>query len=39
MFSSGFYTLARSRVKQLALEKASWDKLATTVRLIFNDGK
>ena len=32
-----FYALTRAGRKQLAAEKASWDRLATTVRLIFDD--
>ena len=30
-----FYSLTRAGHKQLALEKASWDKLTAAVRLIF----
>ena len=33
-----FYALTRAGRKQLALEKASWNKLTTAVRLIFNEG-
>ncbi|RPJ85539.1 MAG: PadR family transcriptional regulator [Acidobacteria bacterium] len=34
-----FYTLTRTGEKQLAVEKASWNRLATAVRLIFDDGR
>jgi transcriptional regulator len=33
-----FYALTRAGRKQLAVEKASWDQLALSVRLIFNEG-
>ena len=33
-----FYALTRSGRKQLAVEKASWDKLTAAVQLIFNEG-
>jgi PadR family transcriptional regulator PadR len=33
-----FYVLTRAGHKQLAAEKASWDRLSTAVRLIFNEG-
>jgi PadR family transcriptional regulator, regulatory protein PadR len=33
-----FYALTRAGHKQLALEKASWDKLTAAVRLIFAEG-
>lgn len=33
-----FYALTRAGRKQLALEKASWNRLASAVRLIFNEG-
>ena len=33
------YTLTRAGEKQLAVEKASWDRLSGAVRLIFNEGK
>ena len=33
-----FYALTRAGRKQLALEKASWQRLAGAVRLIFNEG-
>jgi transcriptional regulator len=33
-----FYALTRAGQKQLAVERASWDRLATAVRLIFNEG-
>jgi PadR family transcriptional regulator, regulatory protein PadR len=33
-----FYSLTRSGLKQLALEKESWDRLATAVQLIFSEG-
>ena len=33
-----FYALTRAGRKQLAVEKASWDKLTTAVQLIFNEG-
>lgn len=32
-----FYTLTRAGRKQLAAEKADWNRLATAVRLIFNE--
>jgi transcriptional regulator len=34
-----FYSLTRAGEKQLAAEKESWKRLATAVRLIFNEGK
>jgi transcriptional regulator len=33
-----FYALTRAGHKQLAREKASWNRLTTAVRLIFNEG-
>jgi transcriptional regulator len=33
-----FYALTRAGRKQLAREKASWDRLTTAVRLIFDEG-
>lgn len=33
-----FYALTRSGHKQLALEKASWDRLTGAVQLIFSEG-
>jgi transcriptional regulator len=33
-----FYALTRAGHKQLALEKASWDRLTSAVRLIFDEG-
>lgn len=33
-----FYSLTRSGRKQLAVEKASWDRLSTAVNLIFAEG-
>jgi transcriptional regulator len=33
-----FYSLTRAGRKQLAVEKASWDRLATAVKLIFSEG-
>src|SRR5947208_15827524 len=33
-----FYSLTRAGEKQLAVEKASWNRLTTAVRLIFNEG-
>jgi DNA-binding PadR family transcriptional regulator len=33
-----FYALTRAGRRQLAREKASWDRLTTAVRLIFNEG-
>ena len=33
-----FYALTRAGRRQLAIEKASWDRLTTAVRLIFNEG-
>jgi len=32
-----FYSLTRAGEKQLAVEKASWDRLTEAVRLIFNE--
>ena len=34
-----FYALTRSGHRQLAVEKASWDRLTTAVRLIFGEGE
>jgi transcriptional regulator len=34
-----FYALTRAGQKQLAAEKASWDRLASAVQLIFNEGQ
>jgi PadR family transcriptional regulator PadR len=34
-----FYSLTRAGQKQLALEKESWDRLTTAVRLIFDEGQ
>ncbi len=34
-----FYTLTRTGEKQLAVERASWNRLATAVRLIFDEGR
>ena len=33
-----FYALTRAGHKQLAREKASWDRLTAAVQLIFNEG-
>ncbi|HET9358541.1 MAG TPA: PadR family transcriptional regulator [Vicinamibacterales bacterium] len=33
-----FYAITRAGHKQLAIEKASWDRLTVAVRLIFNEG-
>jgi PadR family transcriptional regulator, regulatory protein PadR len=33
-----FYSLTRAGEKQLALEKATWDRLTAAVDLIFNEG-
>ena len=33
-----FYALTRAGRKQLAVERASWDKLTAAVQLIFNEG-
>jgi PadR family transcriptional regulator PadR len=33
-----FYALTRAGHKQLARERASWDRLTAAVRLIFNEG-
>ena len=33
-----FYALTNAGRKQLAVEKASWDKLTAAVQLIFNEG-
>jgi PadR family transcriptional regulator len=33
-----FYSLTRSGRKQLAVERASWDRLTGAVKLIFNEG-
>jgi PadR family transcriptional regulator, regulatory protein PadR len=32
------YSLTRAGHKQLAVEKESWDRLTTTVQLVFNEG-
>ena len=34
-----FYALTRAGEKQLAIEKESWDRLTTAVRLIFREGQ
>jgi transcriptional regulator len=34
-----FYSLTRAGEKQLEVEKESWKRLATAVRLIFNEGR
>ena len=34
-----FYTLTKAGKKQLAVEKAGWDRLATAITLIFNEAK
>jgi transcriptional regulator len=34
-----FYALTRAGVKQLALEKDSWNRLTDAVRLIFDEGR
>ena len=34
-----FYSLTRAGQAQLATEKASWDRLTASVRLIFNEGE
>ena len=34
-----FYSLTRAGDKQLAVEKESWNRLTTAVRLIFNEGQ
>ena len=34
-----FYALTKSGQKQLAVEKATWDRLAVAVQLIFNEGE
>ena len=34
-----FYALTRSGQKQLAVEKATWNRLIDAVQLIFNEGK
>jgi PadR family transcriptional regulator PadR len=34
-----FYALTRAGQKQLALEKATWDRLTAAVELIFNEGE
>ena len=34
-----FYALTRAGHKQLAEEKATWDRLAGAVKLIFNEGR
>jgi PadR family transcriptional regulator, regulatory protein PadR len=33
-----FYSITRAGLKQLATEKATWDRLAAAVQLIFNEG-
>ena len=33
-----FYALTKAGEKQLAVEKASWDRLSAAVQLIFNEG-
>ncbi len=33
-----FYTLTRAGRKQLAVERASWDRLTAAVRLVFDEG-
>jgi PadR family transcriptional regulator, regulatory protein PadR len=34
-----FYALTRAGHKQLAVERASWDRLTAAVQLIFNEGE
>ena len=34
-----FYSLTRAGTRQLALEKESWDRLTTAVRLIFQEAE
>src|SRR4029453_18711727 len=34
-----FYALTRAGQKQLVVEKATWDRLAVAVQLIFNEGE
>jgi len=34
-----FYSLTRAGEKRLAVEKESWNRLTTAVRLIFNEGR
>src|SRR5215213_8885875 len=34
-----FYSLTKAGKKQLAIEKETWDRLATAVQLIFSEGK
>lgn len=34
-----FYTLTRAGQKQLAVEKDTWNRLATAVQLIFDEGE
>jgi PadR family transcriptional regulator, regulatory protein PadR len=34
-----FYALTRAGARQLAVEKATWDRLTAAVRLIFNEGE
>jgi transcriptional regulator len=34
-----FYALTRAGRKQLALERATWDRLTTAVQLVFDEGK
>ena len=34
-----FYSLTTAGIKQLAIEKQSWARLATAIQLIFDEGK
>jgi PadR family transcriptional regulator PadR len=34
-----FYSITRAGQKQLAVEKATWNRLAAAVQLIFNEGE
>jgi transcriptional regulator len=34
-----FYSMTRAGEKQLAVERESWNRLTTAVRLIFNEGR
>ena len=34
-----FYSLTKAGLKQLAVEKESWDRLTAAVRLIFEEGR
>ena len=34
-----FYALTKAGERQLAVEKATWDRLSVAVRLIFDEGK